>query len=202
MFEYLRGTIDFKSPSALVLDVHGVGYALDIPASTFDRLPEPGAEARVLVHFYVREDTQRLYGFSSDSERDAFRKLIGISKIGPKVALSILSGLSVKDLAYAVSAQDPSRLKAVSGVGAKTAQRLVVELKGKLNVADAVGVSQKRTGSDTRQVPVTGDREAFGALLALGYGESQVVRALARVRETIAEGAAVEDWIKKALQVI
>jgi Holliday junction DNA helicase RuvA len=202
MFEYLHGTVEQKSPGRLVLDVGGVGYGLDIPMSTFERLPAVGGDAKVLVHYLVREDAQKLYGFTSETERDAFRQIIDISKIGPKVALSILSNLSVKDLVYSVGAGDSSRLKAVPGVGAKTAQRLVVELKGKLGSAvDDVGGPAAQAQEGGQPEPVV-DRQAFGALGSLGYSEAQVAKALARARETMESDAPVEEWIRRALQVI
>jgi len=204
MFEFLRGSIVDKSPSSVVLDVNGVGYFLEIPTSTFSALGPAGSEATVLVHYHVREDTQKLFGFASAAEREAFRQLIAVSQIGPKVALNVLSSISVTDLAYAVASGDATKLKTLHGVGPKTAQRLVVELKGKLGVgADtrsfrASGDAQG--GGKERQVAV--DREAYDAMMALGYSEAQVVRALARVRETIEGDAPVEEWIRKALQVI
>ncbi len=201
MFEFLRGTIEEKSPHMLVLDVGGVGYILEIPASTFDRLPAVGSPARILVHFLVREDAQKLYGFASETERTAFRRIIDISKIGPKVALNILSNISVKELVYSVSVGDSSRLKAIPGVGAKTAERLAVELKGKLGVGGEEAGGTGATPAETRRLPVA-DREAYAALISLGYSEGQVVKALSRARETIEKDAPVEEWIRRALQVI
>jgi Holliday junction DNA helicase RuvA len=203
MFEYLAGKIADKSPNTCVIDVGGVGYFVEIPVSTFAELPKNGGEARLLTHFVVREDSQKLYGFYSDAERSAFRKLIGISKIGPKVALAILSNLSVKDLAYAVVSGDAGRLKSIPGVGLKTAQRLVVELKGKL---DAIaGEEAQQAGappSADKRAPDNIERQAFAAMVSLGYSETQVSKALARVRETLESEIPVEEWIRKALQVI
>jgi Holliday junction DNA helicase RuvA len=155
-----------------------------------------------LVHHLVREDAQKLYGFVSEGEREAFRRIIDISKIGPKVALSILSHLSVSDLAHSVAMGDSSRLKAVPGVGAKTAQRLVVELRGKLGgeTAKADGFEGPSEGAGGREPAA--DREAFGALMSLGYSESQVAKALTRVGQTIEGEVSVEEWIRRALQVI
>lgn len=204
MFEFLRGTIAGKSQSTLVMDVNGVGYFLDIPSSTSAALGAIGSEAIVLVHYHVREDMQKLFGFATEAEREAFRRLIGVSQIGPKVALNVLSGISVKDLAYAVAAGDASRLKSLHGVGPKTAQRLVVELKGKLNVGDSAAsplAAADLKGGGKGGRPMV-DREAYDAMMALGYSEAQVLRSLARVRETLDNEAPVEEWIRRALQVI
>ncbi|MBD3393618.1 MAG: Holliday junction branch migration protein RuvA [Chitinivibrionales bacterium] len=199
MFAYLKGMVAEKTPSALVLDVGGVGYALEIPASTFERIPGKGHEARVLVHYQVREDAHRLYGFATDAERDAFRQLIGVSKVGPRVALSILSHISIAGLAGAIASGDPSRLKGIPGVGAKTAQRLTVELRGKIAPDD--GVEAERPSGEGGAADIA-DRDAYAAMVSLGYSEAQVTRALSRVKETIETEAPVEEWIRRALQVI
>jgi Holliday junction DNA helicase RuvA len=203
MFEFLRGIIADKTTSTLVLDVNGVGYFLNIPLSTAEVLGDKGAQAHVLVHFHVREDIQRLFGFATSSEREAFRQLIGISQIGPKVAMSVLSGISARDLAYAVAAGDSSKLKSISGVGPKTAQRLVVELKGKLafDKFDIDPVNLADTGHGKTSFASV-DREAFDAMIALGYSDNQVMRSLSRVKETVEADAPVEEWIRRALQVI
>ena len=203
MFEFFRGRIVSKTPGTLVLDVNGVGYILDIPVSTGDRLGKPGSETQILVHYHVREDIQKLYGFATSDERDAFRAIISISQVGPKVALSVLSSISVRDLTYAVASGDMSRLKSISGVGPKIAQRLAVELKGKLRFSEGAVKDTSatgRAGAAPEQHAV--DREAFTAMISLGYSEAQVMRALARVNETIKPGAPVEEWIRMALQVI
>ncbi len=205
MFEYIRGTLVEKKPACVVIDVGGIGYALDIPVSTYETLPETRNPVTLLTHFHVREDVQKLYGFSLEAERDAFRKLIGVAKIGPKVALSILSSVSVRDLAVSVATQDPSRLKAVSGIGPKTAQRLVMELKGKFQAeidVDVIEAAPVDTPGDRRDKHVRGQEDLFAALISLGYSEQQVQRAVARVRQSIKTEAPIEEWIRKALQVI
>ena len=136
MYEYIRGILEVAEMEVAVIDVGGVGYEIAIPLSTFEALPRKGKTVKLFTHFHVREDTQKLFGFFTEAERDVFRKLITISKVGPKVALNVLSGLSIKDIVYSVQTQDASRLKAISGIGPKTAQRLVMELKGKLDVGD------------------------------------------------------------------
>jgi Holliday junction DNA helicase RuvA len=151
----------------------------------------------------VREDAQKLYGFFTKSERELFKKLIGISMIGPKVALSVLSGLSVRDIISAIQTADVSRLKSISGVGLKTAQRILVELKGKLDAISA-GESSAPVGRESGKTGAFYSlrNDAYAALVSLGYNESQVVNALVRVEQTLGKDAPVEEWIKKALKVI
>lgn len=202
MFEFISGTLDDVSGENAVIAVGGVGYEIAVPLSTLEALPSKGETVKLFTHFHVREDVQKLFGFSTKAEREVFRKLLTISKVGPKVALNVLSGLSVKDIVYSVQTQDSSRLKAISGIGPKTAQRLVMELKGKLAVGDVDISGASRKGDASREVTPTLRSDAYGALVSLGYNESQVVNALARVEETIEPEAPVEEWIKKALQVI
>jgi Holliday junction DNA helicase RuvA len=132
MIGKLTGTLLEKNPPQILLDCHGVGYEVDVPMSTFYNLPATGEKVALLTHFVVREDAQILYGFGTSSEREAFRQLIKISGVGPRTALSVLSGMSVTDLAQAVSAQESGRIVKVPGIGKKTAERLLLELKGKL----------------------------------------------------------------------
>ena len=202
MFEYIRGILENAEIEMAVIDVGGVGYEIAIPLSTFEALPKKGKTVKLFTHFHVREDTQKLFGFLTEAERDVFRKLITISKVGPKVALNVLSGLSIKDIVYSVQTQDASRLKAISGIGPKTAQRLVMELKGKLDVCD-VDVSAPLKKGEKRAVPDISIRnDAYAALISLGYNESQVISSLTRVEQAVDKDAPVEEWIKKALQVI
>jgi Holliday junction DNA helicase RuvA len=132
MIGKLTGTLLEKNPPQLLIDCHGVGYEVDVPMSTFYHLPAVGETVALLTHFVVREDAQILYGFGSAREREAFRQLIRISGVGPRTALSVLSGLGVDDLAQAITAQDPARIVKVPGIGKKTAERLLLELKGKM----------------------------------------------------------------------
>ena len=135
MIGRLAGLLAEKSPPQLLVDVHGVGYEVDVPMSTFYNLPGLGEPVVLLTHFVVREDAQLLYGFLTHDERSTFRQLVKISGIGPRLALSILSGLSVTELAQAITRQDSGRLVKVPGIGKKTAERLLLELKGKLGDA-------------------------------------------------------------------
>ena len=131
MIGKLTGTLGDKNPPQVLVDCNGVGYEVDVPMSTFYNLPGVGDKVSLLTHFVVREDAQILYGFGSSAERAAFRLLIKISGVGPRTALSVLSGMSVADIAQAVTAQDAGRLVKVPGIGKKTAERLLLELKGK-----------------------------------------------------------------------
>lgn len=203
MFEYIKGVLEHATTESAVIDIGGIGYILFIPLSTYDGLPETGETVKLFTHFHIREDMQKLYGFVSEAERTVFRQLIGISKIGPKVALNVLSGVSVKDLVYSVQMGDSSKLKAVSGVGAKTAQRLVMELKGKLAL-DNIKIPERvrKQSANFYSQSLSLKEEAHAALLSLGYNEPQVNNALIRVEQTLETDISVEEWIKKALQVI
>ncbi|MGV3498489.1 MAG: Holliday junction branch migration protein RuvA [Hydrogenophaga sp.] len=188
MIGKLTGTLLEKNPPQILLDCHGVGYEVDVPMSTFYLLPASGEKVSLLTHFVVREDAQILYGFASAAERDAFRQLIKISGVGPRTALSVLSGLSVNDLAQAVSTQETGRIVKVPGIGKKTAERLLLELKGKLGVdlgLPAGGVARSDAQADIQQ-----------ALMALGYNEKDAAAAL----KALPADVGVADGIKLALK--
>jgi Holliday junction DNA helicase RuvA len=204
MIDYVKGTLAEKSLAAVTVDAAGVGYFVEIPLSTYEALPKVGEPLKLFTHHHVREDSQKLFGFATKEERELFRQLIGISQIGPKVALSVLSKVTVRELARAVATGDPSRLKSVPGVGAKTAERLVMELKGKLKGIEGVpGTGAGAAGPGAGPQAGGPQREAYEALLSLGYSDKQVARALDRVAETVdSDTAGVEEWIKKALQTI
>ena len=188
MIGKLTGTLLEKNPPQILIDCHGVGYEVDVPMSTFYNLPAVGARVSLLTHFVVREDAQILYGFASAGEREAFRQLVRISGVGPRTALSVLSGMSVAELAQAVSAQDSARVVKVPGIGKKTAERLLLELKGKLGVdLGAVGgaAAMADSGSDIQQ-----------ALMALGYSEKDAALAL----KALPKDVGVSEGIKLALK--
>ena len=188
MIGRIQGTLLEKNPPQILVDVHGIGYEIDVPMSTFYNLPDIGAEVTLLTHFVVREDAQLLYGFLSASERNAFRLLIKISGIGARTALSILSGMSVDALAQAISTQDSAMLTRVPGIGKKTAERLVLELKGKIG-ADLSGVTLGNTPNDARS-------DVVSALIALGYSEREALAAAKRLPEDVP----VSDGIREALK--
>jgi len=190
MIGRLTGTLVEKNPPQILLDVKGVGYEIDVPMSTFYNLPAIGENITLLTHLIVREDAHMLFGFASDNERRAFRQLIKISGIGARTALSVLSGLSVAELAQAVTLQEPGRLTKIPGIGKKTADRLMLELKDKLgaDLTTAVGVH--------RASPVASD--VLNALLSLGYSDKEAAHAV----KQLPEGVAVADGIKQALKVL
>jgi len=186
MIGRLSGVIAEKSPPLVLIDVQGVGYEVDVPMSTFYNLPGLGEKVSLLTHFVVREDAQLLYGFLSAQERETFRLLIKISGVGPRTALGILSGMNVADLAQAVSLQEAGRLVKVPGIGKKTAERLLLELKGKLGPDLALPAS------------VTTDNQAdiLQALLALGYNDKEAAAAL----KSLPADVGVSEGIKLALK--
>lgn len=190
MIGRLTGLIAEKNPPQIVLDLNGVGYELDVPMSTFYNLPASGEKVTLLTHFAVREDGHFLYGFLTEAERFAFRQLLKVSGIGARTALSVLSGLSVNDLAAAVAQQELGRLIKVPGIGKKTAERLLLELKGKL--ADTIGgVSLHAALDDAKQ-------DISNALLALGYNEKEAAAAMKQLPADIG----TSDGIRAALKLL
>jgi len=188
MIGRIHGLLVEKNPPQVVVVSHGVGYEIDVPMSTFYHLPATGQAVEMLTHLVVREDAHLLYGFLTPAERSAFRQLLRISGVGPKVALSVLSGLSVEDLALAVAGGDAARLTKVPGVGKKTAERLVLELRDKLPVAMS---AQRGAGS----TPIASS-DALNALLALGYNDREAQAAL---RQQAAD-LPLADAIRQALK--
>jgi holliday junction DNA helicase RuvA len=189
MIGRLSGILLEKNPPQLIVDCNGVGYEVDVPMSTFYNLPALAERVVLLTHMVVREDAQLLYGFGSASERDVFRQLIKITGVGPRMALSILSGMSVTDLAQAITLQEAGRLTRVPGIGKKTAERLLLELKGKLGaeLGAAGGIHAQDASADI-----------LNALLALGYSDKEALLALKQVPKE----AGVSDGIKLALKVL
>ena len=194
MIAHLRGRILRKGPQEAVLDVGGVGYRVAIPVSTFYRLGEPGAEVELRTYTHVREDTLALYGFLTASEQDMFERLISVGGVGPKLALNILSGIEVPDLVAALRTSDVTRLTRVPGVGKKTAERLIVELKDKMPavVADQVPA-----------VPAAGTpkEDLLSALVNLGYSRGEVERGVDRALREDGSGR-FEDLLRRALQIV
>ncbi len=188
MIGRITGTLIEKHPPQIVVDAGGVGYEIDVPMSTFYHLPALGERVALHTHLVVREDAQLLYGFGSEAERASFRQLIKITGVGAKMALAVLSGLSAADLAQAVALQDVALLTKIPGIGKKTAERLLLELKGK--IADALPAgAMVNSGSLV-------NRDVLNALLALGYNEREAANA---VRQ-IAVSDSVEDGIRLALK--
>jgi len=189
MIGRIHGKLLEKHPPQIVVDVQGVGYELDVPMSTFYQLPATGAEVSLYTHLVVREDAHQLFGFATDAERRAFRQLLRISGIGARTALSVLSGLSVADLREAVSSQDSGRLTKIPGIGKKTAERLLLELRDKL---DAVAVASAAARGDGQAADVT------NALLALGYNDKEASWAV----KQLPAGVNVSDGIRQALRLL
>jgi Holliday junction DNA helicase RuvA len=188
MIGRLTGILLEKTPPQVLIDVHGVGYEIDVPMSTFFNLPAVGETCTLLTHFVVREDGQFLYGFCSEGERFAFRQLVKISGVGARTALAVLSGLSVADLAQAVAHQESGRLVKVPGIGKKTAERLLLELKGRL--ADALP-SAKLPAEDARH-------DILNALLALGYNDRETTAVMKQLPSELS----TSDGIRQALKLL
>jgi len=189
MIGRLSGLVVEKNPPQIVLDVNGVGYELDVPMSTFYNLPSVGEKVTLLTHFAVREDGHFLYGFLGEAERFAFRQLLKVSGIGARTALSVLSGLSVNDLAAAAAQQELGRLVKIPGIGKKTAERLLLELKGKL--AQVGGVTLNVAADDARA-------DISNALLALGYNEKEAAAAMKQLPADVG----TSDGIRQALKLL
>lgn len=190
MIGRIAGTLLEKNPPQILLDCQGVGYEIDVPMSTFYNLPAVGEKLVLLTHLAIREDAHVLFGFGTAEERATFKQLIKISGVGARTALSILSGMSVADLAQAITLQEAGRLTRVPGIGKKTAERLLLELKGKLGAdLGAAGVAA-----------VAGDHSSdiLNALLALGYSDKEALAAL----KLVPAGAGVSDGIKAALKAL
>jgi len=190
MIGRLTGTLVEKNPPQLLLDVQGVAYEVDVPMSTFYNLPALGERVALFTHLIVREDAHLLFGFGTEQERRAFRQLLKINGVGARTALSVLSGLSVAELAQAVTRQETGRLTKIPGIGRKTAERLLLELKDKLgaDVTSAVGVH--------RAPPAMSD--VLNALLSLGYSDKEAAAAVKQLPEDVAVG----DGIRQALKLL
>ncbi len=190
MIGSLRGRIASKTPPQLTVDVGGLGYELEAPMSTFFHLPAVGEEVRLLTHLVVREDAHVLYGFATEDERRLFRSLIKVSGVGPRIALALLSGISVSAFAQCVLNEDISALTRVPGVGRKTAERLIVEMRDRLAAPQA-------TPGASVAAPARAEGEAYGALVALGYRPAEAARLL----KAVGPGThSTEELIRRALQ--
>jgi Holliday junction DNA helicase RuvA len=190
MIGRIAGILLEKNPPHLLVDCHGVGYEIDVPMSTFYNLPSTGEKVVLLTQLIVREDAHLLYGFGTAQERATFRELLKISGIGARMALAVLSGMSVQELAQAVTLQDAVRLTRVPGIGKKTAERLMLELKGKLG-AD-IGATAAEAGASDHASDI------LNALLALGYSEKEALAAI----KNVPAGTGVSEGIKLALKAL
>ncbi|MBU3604705.1 Holliday junction branch migration protein RuvA [Polynucleobacter sp. AP-Kaivos-20-H2] len=190
MIGRIQGTLVSVHPPRLLVDCQGIGYEVDVPMSTLYQLPQAGQKITLLTHFQVREDAQQLFGFATETEREAFRQLIKISGVGSRTALAVLSGMSVNELAQAIALQEAGRLTQVPGIGKKTAERLCLELKGKL--APDLGI----TGGKPQAIEASS--EVLQALLALGYSEKEALLAL----KQIPPDTSVSDGIRMGLKYL
>jgi len=190
MIGRLSGVLLEKNPPQLLLDVAGVAYEVDVPMSTFYNLPSNGERITLYTHLVVREDAHLLYGFGTEGERAAFRQLLKVNGIGAKIGLAVLSGLSVTELAQTITLQETGRLTKIPGIGKKTAERILLEMKDKLgaNLTQAVGVN--------RAAPPSSD--ILHALLALGYSDREAMAAV----KNLPDGIAVADGIRQALKLL
>lgn len=194
MITYLDGIVTHKDPTQVWLDLNGVGYELFIPLSTYERLPRLNERVKLLTHFHVREDAQTLYGFYSSEEKDLFLKLIAISGIGPKMAITILSGATPTQFKSRIVAGDVKALTLIPGIGQKTAQRIIVELREKIGGTD----ESLPDGFDTMFGGSISD-EALKALLSLGYRRGEALKALKKASQELGSEATVEAILKSAL---
>lgn len=196
MIGFLRGRLAAKHPPVLLLDVNGVGYEVEAPMSTFYNLPAVGADVNLHTHLVVREDAHVLFGFGTERERSLFRELIRISGVGPRIALGILSGASVDEFHRCVEAQDAAALTRIPGIGRKTAERLIIEMRDRLK-ALATGQPFEVKGGAGGAVAPSPQAEAFSALVALGYKPPEVTRLLQKVDPSV---TTTEELIRHALR--
>jgi holliday junction DNA helicase RuvA len=198
MITFLHGKLVEALPTQAIVEVQGVGYGVLIPLSSFDRLPQPGAEVKLLTHLAVREDAHTLYGFMTSPERDLFRLLINtVSGIGPRTALNVLSGMSVTTFRGAVANGDVKALSQISGVGRKTAERIVVELKDKIGAAGAWEASSEQRGLSAADQKLA---DAVAALVALGFKQADAHETVRGVQAVLGLQATVEDLVRASLK--
>ena len=190
MIGRLTGNLLEKNPPQVTVDVSGIGYDIDVPMSTFYHLPRIGEKVSLHTHLVVREDAQLLYGFGTEAERATFRQLLKVSGVGPKVALAVLSGMSVNDLAEAVTMQESGRLTKVPGIGKKTAERLLLELKDRLKVDVRIAVGGI--------APASSNADILNALISLGYNEKEALYAIKQLPVDVP----VSDGIRQALKLL
>ena len=196
MIGFIRGKLVVKTPPHLTVDVGGVGYDIEAPMSTFYTLPAVGADVRLLTHLVVREDAHILYGFGSQEERALFRNLLKVSQIGPKIALAILSGVSVEGFSTLVKLQDSAALTKIPGVGRKTAERVLMVMRDRFDALEAASLAMGGPGA-TPMSPSSVEGEAWTALVALGYKPAEVTVML---KPLAGQGGTAEDLIRRALQ--
>ena len=198
MITFLRGKLVEALPTQAIVEVNGVGYEVTIPLSSFNKLPQPGQDVHLLTHLAVREDAHQLYGFGTPAERDVFRLLINnVSGIGPKIALNVLSGMSVAAFRGAVASADVKALSQISGLGRKTAERIVVELKDKIGAAGAWEAASEKRGMSSTEQKVN---DAVLALIALGVKQSEAHESVRQALAVLGEDAPLETVVRACLK--
>ncbi|MDA3798697.1 MAG: Holliday junction branch migration protein RuvA [Kiritimatiellae bacterium] len=197
MIVFLEGIVEVKKPAEIVMNVGGIGYEVFIPLSSYDRLPLIGETCRVIIHEHIKEDSHTLYGFMSDEEKGMFEALVSVSGIGPKLGLSALSGLSVRELKLAVIDGDIKRLSSISGVGKRMAERMAVELKNKISIAESL---EAIAGGSENSLQMRKTKDALMALIALGFKEEKARNAIIKISDSEdISSLDVEQIIKKVL---
>jgi holliday junction DNA helicase RuvA len=198
MYHYLNGKIAEKTPVAVILDVNGIGYEVRVSLSTFSSLPALGQTVKLFTHFVVREDAQLLYGFATEEEREAFKLLISISGIGPKLAITLLSGVTLRELVLAIQEKNIPVLTAISGIGQKTAERVIIELKDKIGKAEiSAGKELIHDASVSDQMV----EDSVSALVSLGYTKQKAKDAVQKVlKASLGKKVSVEEIIRAALK--
>ena len=198
MIAFLRGQVLDKHPDRLIIDVHGVGYQVQVPLSTYYSVGEPGADVSLRIHTHVREDALQLFGFATPEEEELFHLLISVSGVGPKLGVNILSGMPAQELASAILHGELARLTKISGVGKKTAERLVLELKDKIRTSGLAGAR-----STSQPPPAVGaDQALLSALVNLGYRPAAAERTADQVRRSLGAAAPLEAQLREALRLI
>ena len=198
MIAHLQGVLAVKTMQQVVVDVHGVGYQVSIPLSTYYSLPNLQEPVRLLTTLHVREDAMRLYGFATEDERALFELLVGVSSIGPRLALNMLSSISAVELQHAISHSDVARLQTIPGIGRKTAERVVLELQEKVSLVQIAASEPVATVAGSDADHLVGD--VVSALLNLGYKRGEAEKAVHRVKAGANGTWAVEEWLREALQ--
>ncbi len=195
MITFLDGILEQKQPARVVMNVGGIGYEVRVPLSSFDRLPAEGAKTRILIYHHITDASQALFGFATEEERRMFTLLLGVSGVGPKIAVSALSGLSVRELKTALVESDVKRISSISGIGKKTAERIIVELRDKFTTGEAL---EAIAGADA----APGDhrlRDAALALISLGYKQADAQKMVKACALKLEDGTTVEDIVRMAL---
>ena len=197
MISFLRGKLVSATPTQVIVDCNGVGYEVTIPLSSFDKLPPPANDVRILTYFHVREDAQQLYGFMTEQERELFKLLLSVSSIGPKIALTVLGGMSPVALKGAIVANDIKSLSKIKGVGSKTAERLCVELRDKVGEIGAVEAASARYALSAEEQKLN---DAILAMVSLGYKQLEAHKAVRVALDKLGMAATVEELVRQALK--